>query len=337
MTKTHSVVVSILNWNTSESTINCVNSVLKMQATESLKIHVIVIDNGSASENWEALRQGINHEVVSIIRKKDNLGFAGGHNVAIQMAIAENADFIWLVNSDAIVTPETLGHLVSIMESDPTCGAVSPVIVALHDEKILDFCGAQHDWGNLDSIRPRTIDEALHREANHLTDMWVAGTVVLFRIAALKSTGFLDEGLFAYFEDDDIGARLSCASWTSRMATQAIVRHAQPHIKERPAYYFYLTSRNSFRFWLKHTPKPYRRFIRLRLLDRALFTANRLYRRGSNAKAEACLLGALDGFLGRYGVPDLNRRPPVFMQLLRKAVLLKQFRLLRKIEPSQAQ
>lgn len=45
-----------------------------------------------------------------------NLGFAGGHNVAIREALAQAADFVWLLNSDAIAPPHSLAQPLRLMD-----------------------------------------------------------------------------------------------------------------------------------------------------------------------------------------------------------------------------
>lgn len=332
MTPARTVLVSILNWNTAGMTIDCVASVLQLQRGATLKLDIVVIDNASRPDDWERLQAGIDPAQVTLLRQERNLGFAGGHNVAIRHAIDHGADYVWLVNSDALLEPDTMLKMVALMESDSGCGSVSPVIRALHDDSHMDFCGARRDWAKLDSFRPGRVEEARALEAAHPQDMWLAGTVVMFRVAALAQVGSLNEKLFAYYEDDDIGVRLCRAGWRNRMAFDAVARHAQPNVKERPPHYFYLLYRNAFLFWTEHTPAPYRRFLRLRLLDRAVFTANRLYRRGLDQKAEACLLGILDGLQGRGGAPDLTRRPPLLIRILRGFMWIKQYRRLRYYE-----
>jgi GT2 family glycosyltransferase len=332
MSNPRTVIVSVLNWNTAQLTADCVASILKLEHGDALRVQVVVLDNGSRADDWQQLQASLDASRVTLVRQERNLGFAGGHNVTMRMAVEQNAEFVWLVNSDSILEPSSLSKLVAAFDADPRCGAASPVIRALHDERLIDFCGARHDWKNLDSIRSRSVEEAQALEAQGMEDMWLAGTLVMFRVEALKQVGLLNEKLFAYFEDDDIGVRLSRGGWHNRLVAHASAWHAQPNVKERGPHYFYLLYRNSFLFYLEHTPAPYRRLIRLRLIDRALFTANRLYRKGHDKKAEACLLGIVDGLRGRGGPPDLERQPPLMFALLRKLLLVKHYRFLRQVE-----
>ncbi len=332
MAATRTVLVSVLNWNTAAMTIDCVQSVLKLRPHDGVQVHVLVIDNGSSDQDWAALQAAAAPLAIELLREPRNLGFAGGHNVAIKLAGERNVDFIWLVNSDSLLEENSLGTMLNLMDADPRCGAVSPVVTAAHDEHTIDFCGAQHDWKNLTSARAGSVAEARRMEAETPDQMWLAGTVVLFRMTALRAVGPLDAKLFAYFEDDDIGTRLINAGWTNRMAFDARATHAQPDVKERPAHYFYLLYRNSFLYYLQYTPAPYRRFIKLRLIERALFTANRLYHKNQPFKARAAMLGVQDGLRGIGGVPEMTRRPPILLHALRIVLLVKQYRWIKRLE-----
>lgn len=318
--KNKRIIASILNWNGSEMTAACVESLFNLDNTGNNEIEIIVIDNGSRVSEWELLKLKLAHRNVRLLRQEKNLGFAGGHNLALRIALAENSDFVWLVNSDAVVKAGSLDKLVERMNSDSQCGAVSPLILGLQNEKEIDFCGARHDWQHLDSVTCRSISEAQAMEVAYPSDMWLMGAAILLRVNAIRQIGLLDDKLFAYYEDNDICARLSAAGWLSKMVFDAVVLHSHPtsRMHEKPPYYFYLMARNSFRFWFQHTPKQYRRLIRLKLIDRSILVANRLHSQGLEEKVAACLLGISDGQTGKTGKWNLHRSPPLLVRVLRK-------------------
>lgn len=317
---THSVLVSILNWNSAAITLECVASVLALSMPADVVVQVIVVDNGSTAQDYQLLRTGLENTGVALERNEVNLGFAGGHNLAIARSLREDIDFIWLLNSDARSNKETLAHLLTEMKASPSCGAASPMIVRMDQPEVIDFAGAVHEWPMLDSIRPLDLHQAEALSRERPNDIWIVGTAILFRCAALRQVGMLDERYFAYYEDDDICARLSAAGWRCVVVFDALVEHAcfDGVIYDRPPYYFYLMARNAFRFWGAHTPTPNRRLLKLRLLETWTFMASRLHARGLAAKRDACLLGIADGLMKRHGPPILNRPVPVAMRLFRR-------------------
>ena len=100
------ILISILNWNSAAVTLECVQSLLALRPSGAYQASIVVIDNGSAEQDYQLLRQGIDPNRVTLLRQDANLGFAGGHNVAMRMALAQDMDYIWLVNSDAVIDPD---------------------------------------------------------------------------------------------------------------------------------------------------------------------------------------------------------------------------------------
>lgn len=306
------ILISVLNWNCTEETTACVRSLAALRNEDNHMLDIVVIDNGSRAEEWARLQDSLQGASLTLVRNENNLGFAGGHNIALQRAIDSGADYAWLVNSDAVVKPDSLDKLVALIDSDPHCGAASPLILARDDESVIDFCGARHDWAAMASVSSTSVEETRQMEARHPREMWLMGAALMLRVAALREVGLLNDSYFAYYEDNDICARLSAKGWLCRMAFDSVVLHSHPRLRmsEKGAYYFYLMARNSFKFWHQHTPAPYRRMIRLKLVDRALLVANRLRNSGYDEKSAACMLGVYDSQAGKSGKWNLERKVP---------------------------
>ena len=313
------VVISVLNWNTAVATAHCARSLLAIENASRAAVSIVVLDNGSSAADWQLLQSELSGTTVQLMRNEENAGFAGGHNIVLRLALERNYDFVWLVNSDAEVLPATLDLLLPAIVTNPTVGVVSPVIRSLTDSSVIAFCGARHDWANLTSVSATSATQALEMENKHPADMWLMGAAILLRVSALRQVGLLEERYFAYYEDNDLCARLSAAGWYSKMVFAATVLHSHPtsRIDEKPPYYFYLMARNAFYFWYTHTPRVYRSHIRLKLIDRAILVANRLLNHGQTTKADACLLGVFDSQLGRSGKWNLARKVPYVMTIAR--------------------
>jgi len=313
------VFISILNWNAAAATLECLRTVFS-SAAAMVNTTVVVLDNGSRNEDWSELHAGCSGSSVRIVRREKNTGFAGGHNTVIRMALEQKADFIWLLNNDALVEPDTLYRLLSHMQDNPRLGAVSPVIYARHDPSVVDFCGAIHNWQALDSICARSLEAGQRMQQNHPREFFLFGTAPLLRIAAIRQTGVLEDRLFAYYEDDDLCIRLSNLGWESRVAFDVSILHVRhrSYADDRPAYYFYLMARNSIIFYAKHTPYSQRRLLRLRLFARAMIKAALMEERGYKEKANAILTGTLHGLKNIGGPPQPNVPAPAWLKLVAK-------------------
>jgi len=316
------VLISILNWNGASKTLKCLESVDRELALTTAEVMVLVIDNGSRPDDLAALQADMASNKATLKCVPQNLGFTGGHNIAINLAIEEGYDFIWLLNNDATVAPGTLASLVSTIQKDPRCGAVSPILRDADDGTIV-CCVSTHDWQKRTRKRILSVEEAQRLQADAPASVWVDGTAVLFRVKALAEVGPLDDRLFAYFDDNDIGVRLANKSWHSQCDFNAAVFHEnKKRIEDFPLYLSYLLQRNEMLFWYKNTPPSNRRILTLKMIDRGLFDANKLRKNGFAGHADAALLGLHDFLKKKFGPPDYQRKVPLIMRMASKASAL---------------
>jgi GT2 family glycosyltransferase len=309
-----SVLVSILNWNKAEVTIKCLESVKKM-ACNGLKVDILVIDNGSNQADYAGLRNALPDNCTQFLRIEKNLGFTGGHNESLKVAIRENYDYVWLLNNDATVEPDTLVKLVDAIANDTRCGAVSPFLISEEGPHPDIYTGLIHNWEKRDAAW-LTSEEVIPEQLNHPESICVAGTAILLRVQAIREVGLLDDRLFAYYDDNDIGVRLSRGGWHSKVVLETTCIHDSPPLAERPPYFFYLMFRNELIFWHTHMPKNLRKLLWLKLVNQSLYKVNRLRRRGMERQADSALLGVSDFIFQKTGAPRLPRSVPLATRLV---------------------
>ena len=108
------VVVIVLNWNNLADTLDCLASVT---ASTYPALDVTLVDNHSDQDPTPAVRSKF--PAVDIAREPDNLGYAGGNNGGIRRAVQENADYVFLLNNDALIADDTIARLVAVAERYP--------------------------------------------------------------------------------------------------------------------------------------------------------------------------------------------------------------------------
>jgi GT2 family glycosyltransferase len=116
----------LVNWNTTDLTVGCVRSLL---ATEPLgdQLSVLVVDNASADVDDLAQRLAdLDDPRVELLRNSTNLGFAEACNRGMRRP---GAQFVALINTDAVVDPGWLEPLVEALQGDPTLGAAVPLLL----------------------------------------------------------------------------------------------------------------------------------------------------------------------------------------------------------------
>lgn len=211
------VYVVIPNWNGADRIGACLDSLLAQTRGH----QIIVVDNGSEDNSVEMIEN--NYPKVELIKHSRNLGFAGGVNAGIKYALANDAEYVALLNNDAVADKDWLGQLVAFLDDNPKAGIATSKIC--DDKKThLDSTGDQYTvWG---LPYPRGRGEAFTGKYDQLT--WVfgaSGGASLYRIKMLREIGLFDEDFFAYYEDVDISFRAQLAGWRVGYAPKAIVYH----------------------------------------------------------------------------------------------------------------
>lgn len=313
-----SVLVSVLNWNKAEVTLKCLES-LKKLAHGAIRVDILVVDNGSSQSEYAALKNSILESVAKFLRIEKNLGFTGGQNEALKVAMLENYDYVWMLNNDATVQSDTLLKLVDAMVADQRCGAASPVLVPEEGGRPDNAWGLVHEWKSRGAFWFTSEAAARQQQQTHPASICVAGTAVLLRVQAIREVGLLDDRLFAYFDDNDIAVRLSNRGWHSKVVFDTTATHGLPALTDRPLYFFYLMFRNELIFWHTHMPKEFRNLLWLKLVNQTIFNVNRLRSKGMHRQADIALLGVSDFIFGRHGAPDLTRKVPLALRLICKA------------------
>jgi len=110
--------ICIVNWNTRDYLLDCVDSLHK-QPARGADMQIIVVDNASTDGSADALRRDFPD--VTLIANDDNRGFAEGNNQALEIA---DGEYVLLLNPDTVVHKNALTRAILHMQSNPLVGAL---------------------------------------------------------------------------------------------------------------------------------------------------------------------------------------------------------------------
>jgi GT2 family glycosyltransferase len=182
------IYVVIVTYNGEKWISRCLNSLTKYK--------IIVIDNNSQDDTLNIIES--NFKDVGLIKSDKNIGFGAANNIGIKQALNKGADYIFLINQDVYVKPDTISNLISLHQKNPNYGIISPI----H----LDGKGEQIDYNFSTYLNANNCE-------NFLSDLYLKKTKEIYHTAfinaacwmiskdCLQKVGLFDDLFFHYGED----------------------------------------------------------------------------------------------------------------------------------------
>jgi GT2 family glycosyltransferase len=239
------VSIIILNYNAGELLFNCIKSIKKSNYSN---VEIIVVDNVSSDKSHIKCKE--KYQEIKLIQNKENFGYCGGNNIGIKQATGE---FVIILNPDTIVQPNCIGELVFAYEKIGE-GLFQPKILSLNEENILQSTGNMihvfgfgyaRDKGNKDN---RT-DEKIEKIG------YASGTCLFTSRKIFEKIGLLDEFLFLYHDDLDLGWRAAQIGIDSYYVPKSKIFHVESYSLKWSAKKFYWLERNRKYCILTHYSK----------------------------------------------------------------------------------
>lgn len=261
------VSVIIVNWNTRQLLLECLDSLL-ICGTD-CRLEIILVDNGSEDGSVEAVKDRF--PGVHVIANGTNLGFAKANNIGIRHA---SGRYLCLVNSDVKVRKGCIDALVHYMDANHGIGMAGPRILN-PDLSIQDSCRRFPSlWTNLvvsiglDKMFPDSrvfYGEHMfffsHQQA--LDTDYIAGCFMLVRRETIDQVGLMDERFFIYQEEVDWCKRIWDGGWkvTFFPGAEAIHHHGASSSRD-PLRFELARQRSVLMYWEKFHGNLERRMLR---------------------------------------------------------------------------
>jgi GT2 family glycosyltransferase len=236
------VSIIILNWNGWKDTIECLESVLKLDYPY---FNIILIDNNSLDDSinqlisWAEGNNGIEinslfdtiiyplekkpvsyyvdemssyeknkinkkDAKILIIKSDNNIGFARACNKGMEIARSfYQSDYYLLLNNDTIVKKDTLTNLITILEKNKSIGAAQATIYNYSQARLIDNAGGQIlFWGQTKYYHKIGPTEIK-------TISFIHGCALCVRSEVISKHGQLTEKYFFGEEDFEFSYRLN--------------------------------------------------------------------------------------------------------------------------------
>jgi len=181
---------------------------------------IVLVDNGSDADDCEAFVQAqIRYHAVRLLRLEHNAGFPGGMNAGL---CSVHGDPIFLVSSDVLIPPGTIGRLLAAFDLHLQAGLISPVTNAAgNEQRIL--------------IEPQRPESVALQQGRAFAEAGEGGCVFAYRLdfccvglrrKVYETIGGFDETFSpGYYEDFDYSLMAREAGFELLIAENAFVYH----------------------------------------------------------------------------------------------------------------
>lgn len=214
----------ILSYNDREALVRCIESLL---ASTYPRLQVVVVDNASQDDAVAEVQRRFPQ--CRLLVNPQNLGFGAGCNVGMAAALADQADFVLLINQDTFVAPDMVAVLVESMRKRPEIAVAGPKTYS--SERMADgaprllYAGSWRRWLPLAQHLPGVEEADNGHYDQPLPTDYVWGHGMMLRSAVLRKVGLFDPAFFMYYEDLDLCHRIRAAGWEIWYQPRAVIWH----------------------------------------------------------------------------------------------------------------
>ncbi|MFA5250585.1 MAG: glycosyltransferase family 2 protein [Parachlamydiales bacterium] len=215
------ICLVILNYNGLSDTLECLDSVFKMDHPA---FEVIVIDNGSKIKPKKTILERFGQ--TQVIENPENLGFAEGCNLGIRQALKNGAEAILLLNNDTIVDSRLLKELELAVQETPQGGILGAKILCYHQRETIDNVGGFFSFQDGHFFY---YGSGSHKDSPSYCRMrkvdYICGGAFLIKKEVIEKIGFLEKNFFLLWEEADFCLRAEKSGFESWNVPKALVWH----------------------------------------------------------------------------------------------------------------
>ncbi len=299
------VALAVCNYNRKDMILACIESVLS-QGLENIAL--CVVDNASTDGSDEALFDRFGNRI-ALHRNQVNEGSSGGFAKSISMAVMTAAEFILVMDSDCILCPGSLSHLIQHLQKNPQTAVVGPKIVAAEPAGVIQEIGAYLDWNRgVFKLNYGGYNESVDGPVTEIQHVdYVPACCLLARSSAIKIWGNMRPDFFLYFDDIEWCTRIKRGGGSiDAIPTATAVHHSGgKNRKNNMVTYYYW--RNRIHFFRLYAPQEFPGNLGNNLIGEAVRAVATSRTLGLMNAGSAIQAATIDGLSGRWGQADLHQ------------------------------
>ena len=239
------VSIVVLNYNAGKLLLNCIESIKKSSYQN---IEILVVDNISSDNSQIECKKKFPD--IKLIQNDENLGYCGGNNEGIKKAEGE---FIIILNPDTIVETNWIDELLNAQKEFGD-GLYQPKILSLNQENTIQSTGNMLHIFGFGFARDKG-NKVIERKEEIEKVGYASGTCLFTTRKVLDKIGLLDEFLFLYHDDLDLGWRGAQIGINSFYVPKSKIYHVESYSLKWSSKKFYWLERNRKYCLLTHYSK----------------------------------------------------------------------------------
>lgn len=211
------VLVSVLAYNSPETTIETLRSLRQQTYPD---YHLLLIDNDSDDDSLERVTREFLD--LDIRRMPENCGYTGGVNFALELVRTEGYDCLLVVTHDVEVEPRALEYLLETAALHPDAGVVGGVEFDPGTGRERASAGGVYSkW-----FSRLSWESAPPAEGTGPREVFcVHGALMLLTGRAVSAGVRMDENLFMYFDEVDLGFQLKEKGLRAMVDRRVVFKH----------------------------------------------------------------------------------------------------------------
>jgi len=219
--------IVVLNYNTWQKTINCINSIIN---TYKGKMKIVIVDNCSQNQSFEKLKSSFSQDKYSdihVIKSERNGGFSYGNNFGYRY-ISEHflVDYVVFSNNDVIFETDTIRKLIEILCNNSRALAAAPLILDLNNQPMSLPWKSQQSFSQYLGIRNGHACLFSMSELRDITQVYmVSGCCFAVSIKLFRNIGLFDENVFLYNEEGILSRKAKEAGYSIWFAPMVSIIH----------------------------------------------------------------------------------------------------------------
>ncbi|WP_346983870.1 glycosyltransferase family 2 protein [Chryseobacterium sp. POE27] len=210
------VKIIIVNYNSDKWIARCLFSIHQAGLID----HTIIVDNASTDNSVLFIEQ--NFPRAELIKLSANLGFGHANNIGIKKADEQDADYVFLMNQDVYIEPNTINYLIKVAQLNPDFGIISP----MH----LNGSGSELDFSFSNYIVPFKCNKLysdifLQKTAPLYELHFVNAAAWLVTRKCIEKVGGFNPSFYHYAEDCNYCQRVLYHGLKIGIAPEAVIYH----------------------------------------------------------------------------------------------------------------